>query len=347
MAWILISCLVGALLAGPALAQQSVPAPQSPLSVEFSTKLDKQQDTDGGGGIGVLDPGQVLYVEPPDTSGDSNPRDATDFFPGNESGMEPDSQVDALASGDDAFFDGVVNNTVELLVSMQPDVSGPNGGAVFTETPTGDTAQLWNKAHFNWNNVAGELDELDAIELWGGLGVADAVFYSLNADATGNSVFVAAGAIPTVYLDQGQVHIAVNLLGFNGTTPEVDVDALMVKDENGNSIWDGDDEVIFSIREAANFDGGEIVHWRFGNTPTFLSHGGHDWDTAFLVAPAFGFPGGVDEVDALEASPTGQIVSPASLGVPMFPTALVGLLLMGLLLLIGQRAAARRTTHSS
>jgi hypothetical protein len=202
---------------------------------------------------------------------------------------------------------------------------------------------LWNKAHFNWNNSVGQLDEVDAIELWGGLGVSDAVYYSLFRDATGSSVFVAAGAMPTEYISQGDVHVAINLLGFTGATNEVDVDALMVKDANSNSTWDGGDEVIFSIREAANFDGGEIMHWRFSDpAPTFLSHGGHPWDTSFLVANAFGFPGAVDEIDAIEGSPTGQIVSPAGVAVPMFPTALGGLLVMGLLLLVGQRAAARR-----
>ena len=86
MARLLVSCLVGALLAGPALAQQSSPPPGNPVSVEFSSKLDTQQDTDGG--IGDLDPGQVLYVEPPDAPSDGNPKDATDFFPGIESGRE-------------------------------------------------------------------------------------------------------------------------------------------------------------------------------------------------------------------------------------------------------------------
>ena len=85
---------------------------------------------------------------------------------------------------------------------------------------------------------------------------------------------------------------------------------------------------------------------RKAQQPGFLHHGGHLWDTSFGVAAAFGSQVTLEEIEALEASPTGQITSPAHTAVPMFPTALLGLFMVGLLLLIGQQTVARRTPHS-
>jgi hypothetical protein len=254
------------------------------------------------------------------------------FFPALESGDEPDSQVDALANGRDARFDEVVANTAELFVSVRPDPFGPNGYAVFREFPSGTTAPVWLKSHLNNPNAgANFVGEVDALELWGPVGADDANFYSLNGDVTSTSVFAFIGGTPLSYLSQAQIHSEVAGLGFVGTQQQVDVDALMVKDADGNGVWSAGDEVLFSVRAAPGMDGGEIVHWEFGASATFLVHGGHVWNTAFNVITAFGLGAGQEDIDAHEAAPPGQVVSPAATIRVLGPAAaaLLGAALLG------------------
>jgi hypothetical protein len=65
-----------------------------------------------------------------------------------------------------------------------------------------------------------------------------------------------------------------------------------------NISTDRGDEVLISIRASNNFDGGEIVHLRFGQPADFFRHGGHLWDTAFQVQGHF--PVDTEEVDGIE-----------------------------------------------
>jgi hypothetical protein len=77
---------------------------------------------------------------------------------------------------------------------------------------------------------------------------------------------------------------------YDGDTLLIDLDALMVFEEggiNGDHVWNAGDTIIFSIRKAGNWDGGEIVVLPFGGPPSYLFHGGHLWCTAFDVATAF------------------------------------------------------------
>jgi len=98
------------------------------------------------------------------------------------------------------------------------------------------------------------------------------------------------------------------------TRDAIDVDGTMVKDGGILGEWDTTDELLFTIDPldspmdvaggpAPAVHGGEIMH--LINTGggsfliSFLTHGGHVWDTAFSPALAFGYSH--DDVDALEA----------------------------------------------
>jgi hypothetical protein len=321
-----------------AQAQQAIPP--SGVPVEFSIDLDRRAIA-GGGALSVLDPGQALYVEPQDASGPPYPRDAIDYAPALEDGEEPDEQIDALANGYDAQFDQVIANTAELFLSFRPDPPGPAAATVFREFPSGGTQAVWSKPHFqNPNQGASAFENVDALEMWGPIGTDDALFYSLNGDVTGTSVFVRVGGVAQPYLSQAQITTAVTLL-FVAAPQNVDVDALMVRDADGNAAWSAGDAVLFSLRASPpTVDGGEIVRWEFGSAATFLSHGGHLWNTGFNVMQAFGVPAGSEDVDALEAAPPGQVAAPAA---PIPVLGLAGVALLGAgLLAVGYRALPRR-----
>ena len=108
---------------------------------------------------------------------------------------------------------------------------------------------------------------------------------------------MAAGA----YVAQSVIQNSVQYLDYVG--PSVDLDALMVWDVDPLGTWSNGDAIIFSIRGAGNWDGGEIVVKEFSVAGArFLNHGDHLWNTAFDVQTAFGVD--TEEVDAIEAYPT-------------------------------------------
>ena len=74
--------------------------------------------------------------------------------------------------------------------------------------------------------------------------------------------------------------------------------------DNGGGLWNFGDTIVFGIRAAAGWHGGEIVVLPFGAAPAFLFHGGHLWDDVAGDEPNvhFGLPG-FDEVDGIEATP--------------------------------------------
>ena len=101
--------------------------------------------------------------------------------------------------------------------------------------------------------------------------------------------------------------------------PLVDVDALFMNDISGFqdvniSQKNPSARMVFSIDPIAwtmpdgtqltLFDGGEVFVWDTvpGNPATFLSHGGHVWDTAFNVMATYNTPS--ENVNALEAVST-------------------------------------------
>ena len=102
---------------------------------------------------------------------------------------------------------------------------------------------------------------------------------------------------------------------------EADRVKLCNKCQRGIGLQDGVEWILFTIDPITGsddeliFDGGEIWLWD-GITPgsaTFLSHGGHTWDTAFDVMGTFGVDS--DDVNALESvwdATEGEIPEPVS-----------------------------------
>jgi hypothetical protein len=298
--------------------------------VEYSN-LPDEQAVPGGGDHGAPDPGQVLYTEPIDLPTDSNPRDVVDFYPGIESGEEPDAQVDALANGADAGLLEVLSDSAGLLVSLAGDPGATQPIAAYEERIDGTTSEAFSHRDFNAVDVFGDIDDVDALELWGEGASdddpSDADYFSLEGDVGAVSVWSHISGTPLPYIQQANIGAAVIQLGFNGSADEADLDALMVLDVAPHGVWGEGDEILFSIRAANNWDGGELVHLRFGAFPHFLEHGGHDWDTTFGVAGAFlGAVGIGEEVDAIELPE---------------PDALAGLLCGGLCLIALERRRVR------
>ena len=307
---------------------------QPPLPVEYSDMSDDRA-IPGGGDHDVPDPGQVLYTEFPDGPADKWPKDASDFLPALETGTDPLSQVDALASAADALVDDVLSNHADLLVSLVGD-GGPAEAAVFFESPAGMTGTAFRHVELNaLDNAPGEIDDLDGLELWGPVGSADAIYFSHFDDlASGTSVFRFSGGAAVPWISHAEILAAVTALGFSGSSQQVDLDALLVENGGDEQNFDIGDGILFSIRAGGNFDGGEIIHLRVGVPPAFLVHGGHKWDTTFDVVAAM--PESKNEdVDALEARPAAVAAQIPTLG-------LLGLAVFVLGLFIALRGSARK-----
>jgi hypothetical protein len=297
------------------------------VSLEYSNRFD--ENGTAAGGHGGDDPGQVLYTEPIDTPTDANPRDAHDFFPLLEGQFEPDVQVDALAHRGDGGFQDLLANAAPLLVSIVGDPGVAQPVAVYREDVGGALGiEFTQRDLHDLDPIApGELDDVDALEMWGDTGLpdqpGDADFYSLELDQTA-AVWYDGGSGPVAYLFPADILAAINQLGFEAPLGGADVDALMVQDTGSvRGIWDYGDAVLFSIRAANNWDGGEIVYLEFGMAPRFLDHGGHLWDTSFEVAMGFGIPTGQEDVDGLETIP---IPEPAAVGMLLCGVSLLGVL---------------------
>lgn len=276
-------------------------------SVEYSNLLDEAA---ADGHLG-LDPGQILHGEarPPDVLGNGLPRDALDIAPGIESGNEPDVQIDALASGRDAFLDALLANQARLLFSTAADGFGPEVAA-YGEATDGSVSPEISQQDLDANEATdgSRIDDVDALEVWGLPAADDATYYSIPGDAgPGVSVFRwdAGSGSGVSFVSHATVVAAVTSLGYAGAAVDVDLDALMVRDAATPGVFESGDAILFSIREVpgSGFDGGEVVLLESGSAPVFLSHGGHAWDAAFDVAGAIGQPQSNQEVDAIEALP--------------------------------------------
>jgi hypothetical protein len=286
--------------------QEGPPQPfddkKSMISVEFSNLPDKQAQYGAGGwGLDGTDPLQVIYTQPPDALGGPFPWNAFDY---GETG-----EVDALANVQDLLFYELLSNEAHLLVSFQGD---PSGISVWIENcwAGNNTGPIWSKTELV--NDANGIYDLDGLEVWGPLGSPDANFYSLVGDPIAGgfpqkySVFAynryTGESVP--YVPHLHIVNAVQYLGYAGPADAVDLDALMVYDYDPQGAWSTGDVIIFSIRAAGNWDGGEIVVLYFyGPAPFFLNHGGHLWNTAFPVAATFHLDPPTEEVDAIESYP--------------------------------------------
>jgi hypothetical protein len=294
------------------------------VPLEYSNLSDEEAIVGGGAHDGA-DPLQVLYTEPLDLLGAPFPNDSIDF------GVVGD--VDGLANIGDAYFCSLVANSDDLLISVKGEATPP-GESVFLEGANGATTLLWTHSVLSNPGAPGDLDDLDAMELWGptwpaapfGLPGWDANMYSVAGDTGGFSVYIFRLAGVVGYIPQATIAAAVSdvaltdaargALPFAGPPGAVDLDALMVFDRGGlfDGVWNAGDTIVFSIRAAANWDGGEIVVLRFGEPPEYLFHGGHPWDTPFLVGAALGV--GTEEVDGIEAFGADQSFGACCMDVP-------------------------------
>lgn len=289
------------------------------VRVEYSN-LSDEMSVAGGGDHNGADSMQVLYTEVPDAAGGTLPIDVVDYV------ARDGQQVDAVANCRDRYFNQVqapvppyLGATADLVMSFAGDpAQGAGPVAVYIESPAGADRDYWDQVELNNPNAAGRLDDVDGLQVWGShylnFGGAHAQFWSETGDVGGVSVWsylpaaAPTPALATAYIAQPVIVAAVVSLGYTCCPENVDLDALMVYDAvyvaGAVRVFEPGDAIIFSIRAAANFDGGEIMvlDWTgFGAAPvaSFLGHGGHLWDTAFGVAATFGVQ--TEEVDAIEA----------------------------------------------
>ncbi len=293
---------------GGVWAQQYVPTKEEleegkwPIPVEHSTA---PFDVDA---TGAADPEQVNYRDCP----------AFPYADGFDFGG--DGEVDALANVRDALFWELIHPSgrrADLVFSLQgdPRVPQPDQVAAFIE-------YQWTFTHIYqcgclfthpgldpWGSILPNNDtrELDALELWGPQHQDDwfdADHYSLVGDPGTPKVSIfyydQGTGQSTPYVFHSVIQPAVQTLGYSG--PDVDLDAAMVWDNTEDHVWNAGDGIIFSIRAAGNWNGGEIVVLLFGGPPSFLFHAGHLWDTNWATThlqPTYG----TTEVDAIEADP--------------------------------------------
>ncbi len=202
-----------------------------------------------------------------------------------------------------------------------------------------DALEVWGPEPPSHNREAGIPTPVVEGYLGGipGPNTADADRFSLDVDAA-SGVSVWAYDIPTAavtpYIPHADIVAAVETLfldpGFTfdpETRHRIDVDGTMVNDvgvdPGAAPGWSVGDELLFTIDPVVGgttlgptggpggpaplIDGGEIMHLvkvAPGSGPgtfaiSFLSHGGHVWDTAFDVSGTFGYY--FEDVDALEA----------------------------------------------
>jgi hypothetical protein len=206
--------------------------------------------------------------------------------------------------------------------------------AALRESTSGLTSVLYTQLDLDASDTVGVVEDVDGIELWGPVGSGDAFYYSLENDAaTGTSVWLDDNGTLRTFITHTTIVGAVNALGFTGADVDVDVDGLMVRDIGSTEDPDPGDEILFSIRAAGNFDGGEIIRLPVFGTPSFLEHGGHTWDTAFGVIDAFGSES--EDIDGIEA-----IASVSA--VPTLERWSIGVLTMLMIWLTVSFAAPRR-----
>jgi len=269
-------------------------------------------------GLGVADPEQVIAWD-----GSAGVQDSFDYS-NSRSGDTLDRQVDALANHGDALFTLLINGEAVLLFSVDDE----NGGGVsspyiFYEVvppespPPAPGGPIWaTPAQIDQHGVK----DVDALEVWGpeplpGQVTGDTDRYSLYGDPLIGAQRVSVWAydpltnVSTPFITALQIAQAI---GHEELADTIDLDALMTYDMGGDDYFGTGDSVLFSIEPIAGFDGGEIWVWSSGGPATFLSHGGHLWNTVFNVMAAFGVDS--ENINALEAVPEPATLALLALG---------------------------------
>jgi len=289
-----------------------VPPPGLVPGKEYSTDVDSDA-------FGVADPGQVV-------SWDGRVGGVADSFDYTGTGGLPTSlldenlQLDALANSGDALYSSVIIDASALLFSTDGD------GSIYAEkiAAAGGGGGIWAPPPLI--NAAHPPTDIDGLEVWGGdgPGADDANRFSIKGDPTGVAVWATAGGPPgpaaSLYTDAelaaAILPLAAALISLSELENMLDLDAMMtfLKDDILFSI-----DPIMNATGAVVFDGGEIfVYDRSLASVSFLTHGGHVWDTAFSVMGTFGTA--TENINALESV---AIPVPATLA--LFGVGLAGL----------------------
>jgi hypothetical protein len=259
------------------------------------------------------------------------------------------------------------------LIEAPPAGPGPGPGVNHHVVEDLDALEVWGPeppSHSNPDNPTPVREGY--IGGFPGANTADADRFSLDLDAaSGTSVWAysIAGGIVSSYIPHSEIVAAIEELflgeGFrfdDETRRAIDVDGTMVRDvgdvpDTAPALWDSGDELLFTIDPISGglvldasgavvgaaplIDGGEIMQL-VKTAPglgagtfaiSFLSHGGHLWDTAFDVSGTFGYY--FEDVDALEA--VGTLTGDTDIDTPE-PATLGLLLLGGLALLVRRRS---------
>jgi len=288
------------------------------MIVEFSNFSDREAAS-GGGAVGGHDPEQCLKSRVKDSVGPIYPFDSIDYGDTEETG-----EVDALAATHDYLFDDLWNGVGIMTVSFRNEAATGTGSyrrGVYYEKESGECLTFWVHKDLNNPNEDGGTDfieEVDALQSYGPPAFSHTAYFSLEGDPiratrelySNTSIFQSStcGAsgcgtntsTQATFVERGEIWTKLFDLGFSGTDGEVDLDALMIDEaEPADLEWDTGDRIIFSIRAAGNFHGGEIIKYEHGQSASFLSHGGHAWDTEFDPTAHCSYAGSKD-VDGLE-----------------------------------------------
>ncbi len=252
---------------------------------------------------------------------------------------------------------------VWATIEAAPAGPGPGPGVNHHVVEDLDALEIWGPDPPPHTSAGTSM--VDEGYLPSGVATADGDRFSLDVDsASGTSVWAwdIPTKVVSSYIPHSAIVDAVEALflpaGFTfdpATRDQIDVDGTMVHDPNhvpgsiggppGTAIWDAGDELLFTIDPVSGgsvldplgapvgpappIDGGEIMHLvNLGPglfSISFLSHGGHLWDTAFDVKGTFGYF--YEDVDALEAVGTVdgfEIPEPSSVALFLLAIMLAG-----------------------
>ena len=285
-----------------------VPTPAQTPGKDFSDYRDRDS-------LGFGDAEQDIAWD-----GTGGTRDSFDYSGSRPADLTQDMEVDGIANGGDALFQGLRDDRSALIFSVgELGIGGPAGGDpnIYLEHAA---AYSGPKPPGIWA-LAPQIDDtnpiadLDGLEVWGGDQLDDSDRYSLYGDPFWTPPGGISQKVAVWEYNAGvssphtfTVDLAMALdkqFGGSGTGPIfsqgvelIDVDALMVQG----------DRLTFSLAPVdfrplgvpVTLDGGEIFEYDGpGSTTRFLKHGGHVWDTAFDVRNTFGVQS--ENVNAIEA----------------------------------------------